>query len=123
MGRPPGLAARHLHAATTAARAGREADAWRHWDAARAAAGRLSDRYHHPWTVFGGSNVKLHAVSIAADLSKAAEAPSRAEDIDPEEIPSTQRRGRLGVGLAGGSHHRPPYPAILPWLRPAYQTS
>jgi len=80
-----------LHAATTAARAGREGDAWRHWDTARATAGRLGG-YHHPWTMFGGSNVKLHAVSIAADLSRSAEARGHAEDINPEEIPSRERR-------------------------------
>ena len=75
---------------------GREGDAWRHWDTASATAGRLAGGYHHPWTMFGRSNVKLHAVSIAADLSKSAEARSHAEDIDPEEIPSRERRGRLG---------------------------
>ena len=86
-----------LHAATTAARAGREGDAWRHWDQASATAARLPGGYHHPWTMFGSSNVKLHAVSISADLSKSAEARNRAEDIDPDEIPSRERRGRLGV--------------------------
>jgi transcriptional regulator with XRE-family HTH domain len=74
-----------LHAATTAARAGREGDAWRHWDAPRATAGRLPGGYYHPWTMFGAANVKLHAVSIAADLSRSAEARSHAEDIDPEQ--------------------------------------
>ena len=81
-----------LHAATTAARSGREGDAWRHWDTASATAARLSDHHHHPWTMFGASNVKLHAVSIAADLSRSAEARSRAENIDPQEIPSMERR-------------------------------
>jgi hypothetical protein len=81
-----------LHAATTAARAGREGDAWRHWDAARATAGRLPGGYYHPWTMFGAANVKLHAVSIAADLSRSAEARNHAEDIDPEQIPSRERR-------------------------------
>ena len=85
-----------LHAATTAARAGREGDAWRHWDAASGTADRLPSGYHHPWAMFGGSNVKLHAVSISADLSRSSEARSRAEEIDPEEIPSRERRGRLG---------------------------
>ena len=85
-----------LHAATTAARAGREGDAWRHWDAASATAGRLPGGYYHPWTMFGAANVKLHAVSISADLSRSAEARNRAEEIDPEEIPSRERRGRLG---------------------------
>jgi transcriptional regulator with XRE-family HTH domain len=112
-----------LHAATTAARAGREGDAWRHWDTASAAAARLPDHYHHPWLMFGASNVKLHAVSIAADLSRSAEARSRAEDIDPEEIPSLERRGRLGVEIARTYHQRRDYPAMLYWLEQAYQTS
>jgi transcriptional regulator with XRE-family HTH domain len=112
-----------LHAATTAARAGREGDAWRHWDTASATAERLTDRYHHPWTMFGASNVKLHAVSIAADLSRSAEARNRAEDIDPEEIPSRERRGRLGVEIARAYHQRRDYPAMLHWLEQAYQTS
>ncbi len=112
-----------LHAAMTAARAGRDGDAWRHWDVARATAARLTDHYHHPWTMFGASNVKLHAVSIAAELSRSAEARSRAEDIDPKEIPSRERRGRLGVEIARAYHQRRDYPAMLHWLEQAYQTS
>ena len=101
-------------------------DAWRHWDAASAMAGRLPGGYHHPWTMFGRSNVKLHAVSIAADLSRSAEVRSHAEDIDPEEIPSRERRerrGRLGVEIARSYHQRRDYPAMLHWLETAYQTS
>jgi len=112
-----------LHAAVTAARAGREGDAWAHWDAARITAEGLSDRYHHPWTMFGESNIKLHAVSISADLSKSAEARSHAEEIDPEEIPSRERRGRLGVEIARAYHQRRDYPALLHWLEEAYRTS
>jgi transcriptional regulator with XRE-family HTH domain len=113
----------HLHAAVTCARAGREGDAWAHWDTARSTAGRLDDHYHHPWTMFGDSNVKLHAVSIAADLSKSAEARTSAEEIDPEEIPSRERRGRLGVEIARTYHQRRDYPAMLHWLEEAYRTS
>jgi transcriptional regulator with XRE-family HTH domain len=113
----------HLHAATTSARAGHEGDAWAHWDEASATADRLSDHYHHPWTMFGRSNVKLHAVSIAADLSKSAEARSRAEEIDPEEIPSRERRGRLGVEIARAYHQRHDYTAMLHWLEDAYRVS
>ena len=112
-----------LHAATTAARAGREGDAWRHWDAASGTAGRLPGGYYHSWTMFGAANVKLHAVSIAADLSRSAEARNHAEDIDPEEIPSRERRGRLGVEIARSYHQRHDYPAALHWLEQAYQTS
>jgi transcriptional regulator with XRE-family HTH domain len=112
-----------LHAATTAARAGREGDAWRHWDAADGTASRLSDHYHHPWTMFGASNVKLHAVSISADLSRSGEAQSRAEQIDPGEIPSRERRARLSVEIARAYHQRRDYTAALHWLEQAYATS
>jgi hypothetical protein len=112
-----------LHAATTAARAGREGDAWRHWDTASATASRLPGGYYHSWTMFGMANVKLHAVSIAADLSRSAEARNRAEEIDPGEIPSRERRGRLGVEIARAYYQRRDYPAMLHWLETAYQTS
>jgi transcriptional regulator with XRE-family HTH domain len=111
-----------LHAATTAARSGREGDAWRHWDIADAASRRLGS-YNHPWTMFGAANVKLHAVSISADLSKSGEAHGHAEQIDPDEIPSRERRGRLGVEIARAYHQRRDYPATLHWLETAYGTS
>lgn len=117
------MGALYLHAATTCARAGREGDAWRHWDRANDISGRLPDHYHHPWTMFGASNVALHAVSISADLSKSQEARARAERIDPESIPSLERRGRLGVEIARSYHQRRDYPAVLHWLEQAYQAS
>jgi transcriptional regulator with XRE-family HTH domain len=111
-----------LHAATTAARAGRDGDAWRHWDTASATAARLGG-YFHPWTMFGTANVKLHAVSISADLSRPGEAHSHAEQVDPDEIPSRERRGRLGVEIARAYHQRRDYSAALHWLEQAYATS
>lgn len=112
-----------LHAATSAARAGREGDAWRHWDIADDVAHLLTGHYHHWWTMFGTSNVRLHGVSIAADLSKSAEARNRAEEIDPDEIPSRERRGRLGVEIARAYHQRRDYPGALHWLEQAHSTS
>ncbi|WP_068001506.1 helix-turn-helix domain-containing protein [Nocardia pseudobrasiliensis] len=112
-----------LHAAVTVARDGREGDAWRHWDAARTTAIRLGDGYNHPWTMFGTSNVKLHAVSIAADLSKSSDVRNHAEDIDPDEIPSRERRGRLGVEIARSYHQRRDYAATLHWLEQAFDIS
>ena len=73
-------------------------------------------RYHHPWTMFGAANVKLHAVSISADLSRSAEARNHAEDIDPEEIPSRERRAVSGVEIARSYYQRRDYPAVLHWL-------
>jgi transcriptional regulator with XRE-family HTH domain len=71
-----------LHAATTAARAGREGDAWRHWDQARATAIRLPGGYYHPWTLL-------------------AEGPARQTRRD---LPGRQRRparATLETGRAG----------------------
>jgi hypothetical protein len=73
--------------------------------------------------MFGAANVKLHAVSISADLSKSGEAHGRAEQIDPDEIPSRERRGRLGVEIARAYHQRRDYTATLHWLEQAYATS
>src|SRR6266566_1712664 len=115
--------AMRLHAAATCARAGREGDAWRHWDTARQIAESLPDHYHHPWTMFGPSNVALHAVSLNADLSKSAEARSQAEQIDPDTIPSRERRGRLAVEVARSYHQRRDYTATLHWLEQAHHTS
>jgi transcriptional regulator with XRE-family HTH domain len=112
-----------LHAATTCARAGREGDAWRYWDQATAIAGRLPAGYHHGWTMFGTANVALHAVSISADLSKSGTARSQAEQIDPDTIPSRERRGRLGVEIARTYHQRRDYTAMLHWLEYAHQTA
>jgi transcriptional regulator with XRE-family HTH domain len=115
--------AMHLHAAATCARAGREGDAWRHWDTARTVAERLPAGYHHPWTMFGSANVALHAVSVNADLSKSAEARAQAEQIDADQIPSRERRGRLAVEIARSYHQRHDYTATLHWLEQAHQTS
>ncbi|WP_433732064.1 helix-turn-helix domain-containing protein [Nocardia sp. CA-129566] len=112
-----------LHAAITAAQAGREGDAWRYWDEADTTAKRLGKGYHHPWTMFGSANVELHGVTITADLAKPSDARHRAEHIDPEQIPSRERRGRLGVEIARSYHQRRDYSAMLHWLEQAYQTS
>jgi transcriptional regulator with XRE-family HTH domain len=93
-----------LHGALTAARAGRDGDAWAHWDRADMAAGRLPDGYAHPWTKFGRANLDLTGVSLTVDLWKSREALRRAEQIDPDTIPSRERRGRLFVELARGHH-------------------
>jgi transcriptional regulator with XRE-family HTH domain len=117
------VGALYLHAATSSAQAGREGDAWRYWDQADSVARRLPEGFYHSWTMFGSANVALHGVSLSADLSKSAEAHGRAEQIDPEEIPSRERRGRLGVEIARSYHQRRDYPAMLHWLEQAYQTS
>jgi transcriptional regulator with XRE-family HTH domain len=93
-----------LHGAVTAARAGRDGDAWAHWDRADSAARRLPTGYGRHWTAFGDGNLQLHAVSLTVDLWKSREALRRAESIEPASIPSRERRGRLFVEMARGHH-------------------
>jgi transcriptional regulator with XRE-family HTH domain len=91
-----------LHGAITAARAGRDGDAWAWWDRADRVARTLPAGYMHPWTAFGAANTGLHAVSLTVDLWKSREALRRAEAIDPAAIPSRERRGRFYVEMARG---------------------
>ncbi|WP_165984214.1 helix-turn-helix transcriptional regulator [Streptomyces sp. YIM 98790] len=95
-----------LHAAVTCAREGREGDAWRYWDAGDQVAKSLPVGYVHPSTVFGRANVDFHAVSVATDLRAASKALSLADDIDPDVMPSTERRARLWVEVARGHLQR-----------------
>ena len=109
-----------LNGALTSARAGREGDALRYLDEGAAVAERLPAGYHHPWTQFGASNVAVHSVSIRADLTKSATAREHAQRIDPETIPSRERRARLHVEVARSYHQRSDHSAALTWLQRAY---
>lgn len=92
----------HLHAAVTSARQGRDGEAWSHWDAGEAVARTLPAGYVEPTTVFGRANVQFHAVSVATDLRKAGRALQTASEIDPNAMPSLERRARLWVEVARG---------------------
>lgn len=95
-----------LHAAVTAAREGREGDAWNYWDRGDQVAKSLPADYVHPSTVFGRANVDFHAVSVATDLRKSQKALGLADDIDPDVMPSRERRARLWVEVARGHLQR-----------------
>jgi len=69
------------------------------------------------------ANVELHAVSIGADLSKSATAMERAERINPDTIPSRERRARLMVEIARTYHQRRDFTSSLHWLEEAYAIS
>jgi len=62
---------------------------WRHWNTANIIAASLGG-YFPPVDDVGTANVKLHAVSISADLSRPGEAHSHAEQVDPamDDAPS-----------------------------------
>ncbi|RJL19730.1 helix-turn-helix domain-containing protein [Bailinhaonella thermotolerans] len=113
----------HLHAAITCARAGREGDAWAYWDEGHATAERLGADYVHPWTVFSRGNVAVHAVSVGADLGQPRTARDRAELVDPDSVPSLDRRARLLIETARPYHQRGDHGGALHWLRRAYSVS
>ncbi|MEU6460084.1 helix-turn-helix transcriptional regulator [Streptomyces sp. NPDC047065] len=110
-----------LHAAVTEAREGREGTAWRYWDKGDHVAKSLPATYVHPSTVFGRANVDFHAVSVACDLRKSARAIGLADDIDPDAMPSIERRARLWVEVARGHLQRGERTAALKVMQMAYE--
>ncbi|WP_344570751.1 helix-turn-helix transcriptional regulator [Streptomyces axinellae] len=110
-----------LHAAVTCAREGREGDAWRFWDAGDQVAKSLPSSYVHPSTVFGRANVDFHAVSVATDLKISGRALSLADEIDPDVMPSTERRARLWVEVARGHLQRGDATAALHVMQRAHK--
>ncbi|WP_405799254.1 helix-turn-helix domain-containing protein [Streptomyces sp. NBC_01506] len=109
-----------LHAAVTAARDGQDGDAWRYWDAGDQVAKSLPVSYVHPSTVFGRANVDFHQVSVAVDLKQSRSALSRADDLDPDIMPSTERRARLWVEVARGHLQRGDRTAALKVMQMAH---
>ncbi|MFJ6440277.1 multiprotein-bridging factor 1 family protein [Streptomyces sp. NPDC091649] len=110
-----------LHAAVTAAREGREGDAWRYWEKGDQVAKNLPAAYVHPSTVFGRANVDFHAVSVATDLKKSQKAIGLADDIDPDIMPSVERRARLWVEVARGHLQRGDRTAALHVMQMAHR--
>ncbi|MFI1016283.1 helix-turn-helix domain-containing protein [Streptomyces sp. NPDC020965] len=111
-----------LHAAVTAAKEGREGDAWHWWDEAAATA-RKAPAYVHPWTMFGTGNVAVHAVSIGVDLRTPGAALRQASNTAPESIPSVERRSRLFLDAARSEYARKEHAGSLHYLRKAVETS
>ncbi|MER6601839.1 helix-turn-helix domain-containing protein [Streptomyces parvus] len=110
-----------LHAAVTAAREGNEGDAWRYWGKGDQVAKNLPQNYVHPSTVFGRANVDFHAVSVATDLRKSQKALGLADDIDPDAMPSRERRARLWVEVARGHLQRGDRTAALHVMQMAHR--
>ncbi|MBF6099098.1 helix-turn-helix domain-containing protein [Nocardia cyriacigeorgica] len=90
----------HLHGAITAARLGREGDALRGIDSAMAMARALPDGSAHPWTLFGVVNTEVTAVSVMVDMRRSGGALEAASVVDPDAMPSIDRRARLWLELS-----------------------
>lgn len=112
-----------LHAAVTAARAGRAGEAWRYWDVGDQVAKSLPSAYVHPSTMFGRANVDFHQISVATDLSASGQALTLADEVDPDAMPSRERRSRLWVEVARGHLHRGDRTAALHVMKIAYRIS
>ncbi|MEV0854707.1 helix-turn-helix transcriptional regulator [Nocardia fluminea] len=89
-----------LHGAITAARIGREGDALRGIDQAMGMARAMPAGSAHPWTLFGVANTEISAVSVQVELRKSGGALDAASLVDPDAVPSVDRRARLWLELA-----------------------
>jgi transcriptional regulator with XRE-family HTH domain len=112
-----------LHASITAARLGREGDALRALDNAGGMATRLPDAYAHPWTLFGVANSDLTGVTVQVDLHKGAHALEYATRVDPDSIPSLDRRARLWLETARAYAQKRDYTSTLHVLQRATSIS
>jgi transcriptional regulator with XRE-family HTH domain len=102
---------------------GREGDAWRAWDQADAIVRRLPTGYFEPATVFSRPNVDLYAVAIERALARPGAAVGKAEAVDPQAVPSTERRSRLLIDVATAHHQRHDHEAALNRLQAAYRAA
>jgi transcriptional regulator with XRE-family HTH domain len=112
-----------LHMGISAAYQGDAGSAWRFWDNADRLADALPAGYFHPQTVFGRANADIHGVSIAAELRRFGEAVGRAERIDPDQVPSRERRGRLYGEIAAGHLQRRELDQAKHYLERSYAES
>ncbi len=64
---------------------------------------RLPEGYVHPWTRTSRILCDITGVMVAADLGDVDQIRERSRNIDPEAIPSTERRARHLIELARGT--------------------
>ena len=65
------------------------------------------------WTVFGPTNVKLHAVSVEMELGEAGEALRLADDIDMSGTPSLERKTTFALEVARCYEQRRDDPGVF----------
>jgi transcriptional regulator with XRE-family HTH domain len=98
----------HLYAAQAAVRAGDSAEGRRLLDVAKGAAGELGTDREDYWLFFGPTNVGIQETGILVDLLDPTAALRRAESVDPDRLPSVNRRcyHRLHLARANGLRRR-----------------
>jgi transcriptional regulator with XRE-family HTH domain len=63
-------------------------------------AARITGEGNVMWTVFGPTNVALHAMSLEMETGEAVQALRVADDIDPSGLPSLERRTTFALEVA-----------------------
>jgi transcriptional regulator with XRE-family HTH domain len=102
-GRPEVLSlwgALHLRCAVAAARRHDSRTAWDHLAEAQAGAERLGEDRNDFQTVFGPTNVAIHAVELAVELEQPDTALQRAQPLHLRRIRSRERAVHHGIDLA-----------------------
>jgi hypothetical protein len=93
-----------LTAAVASARAGDEPRAWELLGEARGAGRMLGTEHADIHTIFGPTNVAVHAVQVAVELGNGRDAVARAERVEPDRFPASlvERRGHFLINTATG---------------------
>lgn len=112
-----------LHAAITAARMGEEGNALHALDQGDEMARKVPKGYAHPWTLFGAPNAMLTGVSVHVDMRKSSTALEKADAVDPDSVPSVDRRARLWLEMSRSYHQKKDSLAALQTLQRATDIS
>ncbi|HET6291039.1 MAG TPA: helix-turn-helix transcriptional regulator [Amycolatopsis sp.] len=115
--------ASRLHASISLAKIGREGDALRRLDDATRMAGKLPAGYTHPWTLYGVANSAFTAVSVQVELRRAGSALDHMAHLDPDDVPSLDRRARLWLETARAYRQRGDWMSTLHVLERAASVS
>lgn len=108
-----------LRSALTKARVG-DRSAWQDLDQAAEIVYRdLPEDYVHGWTRTGRVLVDVKRVMLAVEFGDPDEARRVAESVDPQSIPSTERRARHLIEVARGLNMEGSPEAVLQLLRQA----
>lgn len=76
-------------------------------------AARAVGETNEMWTVFGPTNVSLHAVSVEMEMGEAGEALRLADDVDISAIPSLERKTTFALEVARCYEQRRDDPGVL----------
>jgi hypothetical protein len=113
-----------LTAALASARQGDWADAWKLFGEAEVAGDRLGHDHIDLHTVFGPTNVAIHGVQLSVELGDGRMALSRADRVNPDQLPSglLERRCHFLIDLARGLPQRRDDSAAVATLLEAERT-